>query len=218
MAKNYELIVFDWDGTLMDSAPAIVAAIQMAAADLGLHPPSEERARHVIGLGLHEALRYALPELEDGRHEALATRYRHHYLSRDSELRLFEGIDELVRGLSLAGHRLGVATGKSRLGLERALGASGLATLFDATRCADECHSKPHPQMLEELMEEIGVAAEATLMIGDTTHDIEMAHNAGVAAVAVGYGAHSRRDLEAKSPLACADTVDALSRWLRTNA
>jgi phosphoglycolate phosphatase len=218
MAKNFELIVFDWDGTLMDSAAAIVAAIQAAAVDLGLNPPDEERARHVIGLGLHEALRYALPELEEGRHEVLAARYRYHYLSHDDELALFEGIDDLVRDLAEAGHRLGVATGKSRLGLDRALGASGLRTMFDATRCADECHSKPHPQMLEELMQEVGVTADATLMIGDTTHDIDMAHNAGVAALAVGYGAHSRQDLEAKSPLACADTVRELSQWLRVNA
>ena len=218
MARSFELIVFDWDGTLMDSAAAIVAAIQAAAADLGLNPPTEARARHVIGLGLHEALRYALPELEEGRHEVLATRYRHHYLSRDHELSLFGGIEELLRDLSGAGFLLAVATGKSRQGLDRALGASGIAGLFDATRCADECHSKPHPQMLEELITEVGATAESTLMIGDTTHDIEMAHNAGVAALAVGYGAHSRRELEAKSPLACADTVEELSLWLRTNA
>lgn len=218
MARNYELIIFDWDGTLMDSAAAIVAAIQAAAADLDLKPPSEERARHVIGLGLHEALRYALPELEEGRHEALAARYRYHYLSRDHELMLFDGIAELLRELADAGYQLGVATGKSRLGLDRALGGSGLQTLFDATRCADECHSKPHPQMLEELMSELGVSAAATLMIGDTTHDVEMAHNAGVSALAVGYGAHSRQELEAKSPLAYAGSVGELAQWLRANA
>jgi len=217
MAHNFDLIVFDWDGTLMDSAAAIVAAIQAAAADLGLTPPSDARARHVIGLGLHEALRYALPELEEGQHEVLAARYRYHYLARDHELQLFDGIADLIQELTAAGYRLGIATGKSRLGLDRALGVSGLGPLFDATRCADECHSKPHPQMLEELMAELGVPAPATLMIGDTTHDIEMAHNAGVAALAVGYGAHARRDLEAMSPLACADTVGDLALWLRSN-
>jgi phosphoglycolate phosphatase len=218
MAKNYELIIFDWDGTLMDSAAAIVAAIQAAALDVGLRPPSEERARHVIGLGLHEALRYALPELEAERHEALAERYRYHYLARDHELKLFEGVAELLGELADAGYRLGVATGKSRLGLARALDSSGLQTFFDATRCADECHSKPHPQMLEELMAELGAAAPATLMIGDTTHDVEMAHNAGVPALAVGYGAHSRHELEARSPLAYAGSVGELAHWLRLNA
>jgi phosphoglycolate phosphatase len=218
MARNHELIVFDWDGTLMDSAAAIVASIQAAALDMGLSAPTDERARHVIGLGLHDALRYAVPELERGQHEEMADRYRYHYLSRDHDLTLFEGIAELVQELAGAGYLLGVATGKSRQGLERALEASRLRTLFHATRCADECHSKPHPQMLEELMQEFGVAPAATLMIGDTTHDIEMAHNAGVPALAVAYGAHPRRELEARSPMACTDTVSELVEWLRANA
>jgi phosphoglycolate phosphatase len=218
MARRYELIVFDWDGTLMDSAAAIVAAIQSAAADMGFTPPTEERARHVIGLGLHDALRYAVPELEDKRHEEMADRYRHHYLSRDHELSLFDGISDLLHGLAGTGYLLGVATGKSRKGLDRALSVSGLQTLFHASRCADECCSKPHPQMLEELMGEFAVAPEATLMIGDTTHDIEMAHNACVPALAVTYGAHSRRELEMQSPLGCAESVSELAAWLRANA
>jgi phosphoglycolate phosphatase len=218
MARNYELIVFDWDGTLMDSATAIVASIQAAAVDMGLAAPSDERARHVIGLGLHDALRYAVPELERGRHEEMADRYRYHYLLRDQELTLFEGIGELVRELAAAGYMLGVATGKSRQGLERALEVGRLQALFHGTRCGDECHSKPHPQMLEELMAEFGVTPDATLMIGDTTHDVEMAHNAGVSAVAVAYGAHPRQELESRSPLGCADTVSELAQWLRANA
>jgi phosphoglycolate phosphatase len=218
MARRYELIVFDWDGTLMDSAGAIVAAIQASALEMGLTPPTEDRARHVIGLGLHEALRYALPELEEGRHIELADRYRHYYLSRDHELTLFAGIEELVQELADAGYRLGVATGKSRKGLDRALEVGGLGRFFHATRCADECHSKPHPQMIEELMAEFGVMPTSTLMIGDTTHDIEMAHNAGVSALAVAYGAHPRRELEAQSPLGCADSVSELTEWLRAFA
>jgi phosphoglycolate phosphatase len=218
MPRRFELIVFDWDGTLMDSAAAIVAAIQSAAVALGMAPPSAERARHVIGLGLHDALRYAMPELAEERHVEAAEHYRRHYLSRDHELLLFDGVAELIRDLATDGYRLAVATGKSRLGLDRALAVSGLAAGFEATRCADECHSKPHPQMLEELMQELGVVPAATLMIGDTTHDIEMAHNAGVPAVAVTYGAHSRAALEATSPLACAASVDELSDWLRANA
>jgi len=218
MGKRFELIVFDWDGTLMDSAGAIVACIQSAAIGMGLAPPSEQRARHVIGLGLREALRYALPQLEEGRHAELADRYRRCYLSQDHQLKLFDGIFELLQELSEAKVPLGVATGKSRKGLDRAMEVSRLRPYFPATRCADECHSKPHPQMLEELMAEFGVPPEVTLMIGDTTHDIEMAHSAGAGALAVSYGAHSRRDLEAVAPLHCVDTVTELAEWLRLHA
>lgn len=215
MAKRFELIVFDWDGTLLDSAGAIVACIQAAAADVGMTPPSEERARHVIGLGLSEALRYALPELAAERHPELADRYRHHYLSRDHELPLFQGAAELVRSLAAEGYLLAVATGKSRKGLDRALAASGLGACFHASRCADECHSKPHPQMLEELMAELGVSPGLTLMIGDTTHDLQMARNAGVGALAVAYGAHPQEVLEQMSPLLCASSTAELADWLR---
>jgi phosphoglycolate phosphatase len=202
----------------MDSAGAIVACIQAAARDLGLEPPSEERARHVIGLGLGEALRHALPELEEERHHALAERYRHHYLAQDHALTLFEGAEELVRTLSAAGHLLAIATGKSRKGLDRALGHSGLGALFHATRCADECHSKPHPQMLEELMAEFGILPEATLMIGDTTHDLLMARNAGTAAVGVVFGAHPPQALATAAPLHLAESIEDLRAWLNANA
>ncbi|MBI4997730.1 MAG: HAD-IA family hydrolase [Rhodocyclales bacterium] len=215
MAKRFELIVFDWDGTLLDSAGAIVACIQAAAIDLGMAPPSEERARHVIGLGLGEALRHALPELGQDRHMELADRYRHHYLSRDHELPLFQGAAEMVRSLAADGYLLAVATGKSRKGLERAFATSGLRDYFHASRCADECHSKPHPQMLEELMAELGVPPGLTLMVGDTTHDLQMARNAGVGALAVAYGAHPRELLEELSPLLCAASTAELADWLR---
>ncbi len=218
MTRRYELIVFDWDGTLMDSAGAIAQSIQAAARDLGLAPPSDERARHIIGLGLVDALRYALPDLEEARYEAVAERYRHHYLARDHELELFAGVAALMETLAASGRWLGVATGKSRLGLERALAHSGLAACFHATRCADECHSKPHPQMLEELMAEFAVAPAATLMIGDTTHDLRMAQNAGVDAVAVSHGAHPRAILEAAAPRYCADSIADLRQWIAANA
>lgn len=217
MPKTFDLIVFDWDGTLMDSAAAIASAIRAAARDLGLEPPSDAQARHVIGLGLQDALAQALPQLEPRRYAEISERYRYHYLSQDRDLSLFTGIAELLAELSGAGHMLAVATGKSRLGLNRALEASGVGGFFQGTRCADECFSKPHPQMLEELMAEFGTRSEATLMIGDTTHDLQMARNAGVAALAVSYGAHPRRTLEAESPLLCADTVVDLAAWLRTN-
>ena len=218
MAKRFDLIVFDWDGTLMDSAATIASSVQAAARDLGLEPPSDERARHIIGLGLEDALRHAMPNLPGERYGELSDRYRHHYLSRDHELVLFAGVEALLEELLGAGHLLAVATGKSRLGLNRALEVSGLGPRFHATRCADECFSKPHPQMLEELMEEFGTVPEATLMIGDTSHDVQMAHNAGVPAVAVSYGAHPRSGLDALSPLQCLDSVPELAAWLKQNA
>ncbi|MCK9388475.1 MAG: HAD-IA family hydrolase [Sulfuritalea sp.] len=215
MGKRFELIVFDWDGTLMDSTGAIVASIKAAARDLGIPPPSDERASHIIGLGLIDALRHALPDLPTERYHDLAERYRHHYLSRDQDLLLFDGAVELIDELARAGYRLAVATGKSRKGLDRAFEVSGLGPRFHASRCADECQSKPHPQMLEELMAEFGVEPDATLMIGDTTHDLLMARNAGVAALGVAYGAHPRETLEAESPLYCAVDVAQLAAWLR---
>jgi phosphoglycolate phosphatase len=216
--KRYELIVFDWDGTLMDSAAMIVDSVQAAARDLGLEPPSDERARHIIGLGLGDALRHAMPDLPEDHYPELVERYRHHYLSRDHQLVLFAGADALIRQLSENGFRLGVATGKSRKGLDRALVHSGLGDLFHGTRCADECHSKPHPQMIEELMDEFAVLPAQTLMIGDTTHDLLMAHNAGVDAVAVSYGAHPTDVLATAVSLYCADSIADLSAWLKHNA
>lgn len=216
--KRYELIVFDWDGTLMDSAAMIVDSVQAAARDLGLVPPSEARARHIIGLGLDAALHYAMPDLPEDHYGDLVERYRHHYLSRDHQLTLFAGAAALVHRLADSGFRLGVATGKSRRGLDRALEHSGLGAYFHATRCADECHSKPHPQMLEELMAEFAVSPAQTLMIGDTTHDLLMAKNAGVDALGVSYGAHSLDALREAAPLYCATSVDSLANWLTENA
>lgn len=218
MAKRFDLIVFDWDGTLMDSAATIASSVQAAARDLGLEPPSDERARHIIGLGLDDALRYALPNLPHDHYAELAARYRHHYLSQDHELSLFTGVEEMLDALRGEGYWLAVATGKSRIGLNRALEVSGLGSYFHSTRCADECFSKPHPQMLEELLDEFGIASDGALMIGDTSHDLQMAHNARVSAVAVTYGAHPRSGLEALLPLGCVDTVEELTAWLKQNA
>lgn len=218
MAKRFELIVFDWDGTLMDSTGAIVASIQAAATDLGIEPPTDERASHIIGLGLIDALRHALPDLPSERYQDVALRYRQHYMARDHDLLLFDGAAALIEELTAAGHILAVATGKTRKGLDRAFEVSGLGPRFQSSRCADECHSKPHPQMLEELMDEFGVEPDATLMIGDTTHDLLMARNAGVAALGVAYGAHPREALEAEAPLYCAADIAELAAWLRQQA
>ena len=211
---KYELVVFDWDGTLLDSAGAIVQAIQSACRDLGVPIPDDASARHVIGLGLIDALRHAAPDLAPENYQAMVERYRHHYLSGDHQLALFPGVPEMLSRLKDAGHILTVATGKSRLGLERALDHSGLRSLFQASRCADECHSKPHPQMLEELMAEFGISAEATLMIGDTSHDLLMASNAGVDSLAVTYGAHPHDHLLEHKPKACLHSVRELDQWL----
>lgn len=218
MAKRYELIVFDWDGTLMDSASAIAGALQSACVDLAIEPPSDEQARHTIGLGWQDALRISVPQLPTSRYREFAARYGHHFLQHDQDLVMFDGIVELIRELGEAGFLLAVATGKSRKGLERAMRGSGLEASFQASRCADECHAKPHPQMLLELMAEFAVAPANTLMIGDTTHDVLMARNANVQALAVTYGAQPRAVLEAEQPLWCASNVAEMQAWLFQNA
>jgi len=214
MAKQFDLIVFDWDGTLMDSAGVIVASIQNAAQDLGIAAPSDAACRQIIGLGLSEALTQLFPELSEAEHPHLVERYRYHYLGQDAEIPLFAGADAIVRDLHGADYLLGVATGKSRKGLDRALDHTRLGPYFHATRCADECFSKPHPEMLHQLMEELGTVRERTLMIGDTSHDLQMASNAGVKALAVSYGAHDKNDLIAHGPLACVDDISGLKAWL----
>lgn len=217
MSVRFELIVFDWDGTLMDSAAAIVVAIQRACRDLDMPEPDNASARRVIGLGLRDALAQAVPELASERYAELAERYRYHYLSRDHELRLFDGTAEMVSELRARGHTLAIATGKTRSGLNRALAQSGLEGWFHASRCADECQSKPSPDMLLELMHLCDADPERTLMIGDTTHDLQMARNAGVTAVAVSYGAHPIELLVGEQPAALAGSTAHLARWLRQN-
>ena len=215
MAKKFELLVFDWDGTLQDSTQTIVHAIQAAASDLQLPIPPEAKARQIIGLGLSDALHYCLPSLKPEQTPQIIERYRHHYVAREHEIALFDGVMSMLDALKVAGFALAVATGKGRSGLNRALQQSALAPYFSATRCADECFSKPHPQMLHELMEELSVPAARTLMIGDTTHDLQLALNAGVSGLAVDYGAHTTEALCALQPLACLHSVAELAQWLQ---
>ena len=215
---RYELIVFDWDGTLIDSAGAIVASMQAACRDLGLPEPSRERASHVIGLGLRDSLAYVAPDLPESGYARMVERYRFHFLSRDAGLPLFDGAREMLEELESRGHVLAIATGKSDAGLQRALEQTGIGRHFAATRCADRTAPKPAPDMLRELMDELAGARESTLMVGDTTHDLEMAANAGVSAVAVAYGAHPREKLRPFAPLAVVDRPEELRRWLGLNA
>ena len=215
--RRFKLIVFDWDGTLADSTSIIAAAIQEALRDMGEAVPEERSARYVIGLGLFDALRSVAPQLAVDRHAELAAHYRKHYLSREDDIPLFEGAAALLEELELAGYYLAVATGKTRMGLDRVLVRNGLTTRFHATRCADEGFPKPHPDMLLHLMDRLGVEPHETLMIGDTTHDLELAHNAGASAVAVSYGAHDVEGLAKLSPLATVHSVAELREWLKEN-
>lgn len=212
--RRYDLIVFDWDGTLFDSTALIVRAIQAACRDLGAPVPSDEAAAHVIGLGLQDALQHAVPDLPVDLYPELGRRYRQHYFASHDQVTLFAGVPELLAGLRERNHWLAVATGKSRHGLDEALRISALGGLFDATRTADETRSKPHPQMLQELMREFGTDPERTLMIGDTTHDLQLAANAGTDAVAVAYGAHPPEQLGDLRPLTIAHSVPELQDWL----
>lgn len=216
--KQFDLIVFDWDGTLMDSTATIVKCIQAAARDLGMEVPSREAASHVIGLSLEQAMHTALPSLDPKHYPAVVERYRYHYLAQDQELVLFDGVPEMLADLAGQGYFLAVATGKSRAGLNRVLRAMDLVALFDATRCADETFSKPHPAMLLELTEELGQDMERTLMIGDTTHDLQMAVNAGAAGIGVRYGAHPEEQLRSLNPLFVADSTADLHAWLSEHA
>lgn len=218
MTKRYDLIVFDWDGTVMDSTAVIAGSIQAACRDLDLSVPSDEAARYVIGMGLIEALRHAVPDAHESMYEPLAARYRHHFLAEAASIPLFAEARETIMELHEQGYWLAVATGKNRNGLNRVLAISELGEYFHATRTADQTFSKPHPAMLLEIMDELGMSPERVLMVGDTTHDLQMAINAGVDAVGVTHGAHPAEQLRALNPLALLDSFIELRMWLKANA
>jgi phosphoglycolate phosphatase len=215
---RFDLIAFDWDGTLYDSTRLIVRCIQAAVVDVGGAKPSENDAAWVIGLGLAEALARAAPDVPKEKYAELGARYRYHYLQHQDDLVLFDGVLQMIDALRARGHKLAVATGKSRRGLNEALKTVALRDRFDASRTADETFGKPHPRMLLELMEELDVPAERTLMIGDTTHDLQLALNAGCASVGVSYGAHEPESFDALKPLFIAHSVASLEAWLLDNA
>jgi len=216
--RRYRFVVFDWDGTLADSTAIIAQALQQACRDVGEPEPHVDDARFVIGLGLADAVRHVAPRLPQERHRELAARYRHHYLERALSIPLFTGVREMLTEMNVTGHLLGVATGKSRAGLDHALDQQNLRHFFVATRCADEGFPKPHPGMLLDLMNQVGANPAETLMIGDTTHDLELARNAGVDALAVAYGAHPSEGLERERPLATLHSIAELRAWLLNNA
>ncbi|MCA3003306.1 MAG: HAD-IA family hydrolase [Rhodocyclaceae bacterium] len=215
---KYRLVVFDWDGTVMDSTSLIAECMQLAARDCDLSPPSTEAAKHIIGLGIRDSVRFLFPSLNDAGLDVFAERYRHHYVPRDGEVRLYKGIETVLHGLAHDERFLAVATGKPRRGLERAFDHCGLRHHFHYTRCADEGWPKPHPDMLEKLMAFTGVEAEQTLMIGDTIHDLNMAASAGCDGLGVSYGAHAPETLTTVPHRAVLHTVEELGNWLKQNA
>ena len=216
--RQFDLICFDWDGTLFDSTAIIVRSIQQAVLDVGGAKPTDEAASYVIGMALMPALAHAAPDVPKEKYPLLGERYRHHYLATQHDISLFDGVLPMLADLKGRHHWLTVATGKSRRGLDDVLASRQLHGIFDGSRTADETAGKPDPRMLHELMREFGADPERTLMIGDTTHDLQMARNAGVASVGVSYGAHEPHDFGALGPRYIAHSVADLDRWLADHA
>jgi phosphoglycolate phosphatase len=216
-SRNFDLIAFDWDGTLFDSTQIIVRCIQAAVKDVGGSVPTDEAAGYVIGLGLMQALAHAAPDVPQAKYPLLGERYRYHYQLHAHDLSLFDGVLPLLAALKARGHLLAVATGKSRHGLDEALQTVQIKGVFDASRTADKTAGKPNPKMLYELMAELGISPRRTLMVGDTTHDLQMALNAGCPSLGVSYGAHSPDAFAALGPLHVAHSVPDMHNWLLAN-
>ena len=217
-SRRFDLIAFDWDGTLFDSTQIIVRCIQAAVRDVGGTVPTDEAAAYVIGMALPQALAHAAPGLAPEKYPELGHRYRYHYLRLQDDLSLFPGVLAMLADLRSRGYLLAVATGKSRRGLNEALDSVALRGVFDASRTADETAGKPHPLMLHELMAELDVSPQRVLMVGDTTHDLQMALNADCAGVGVSYGAHPAQALAALQPLTIAESATQLHQWLQRMA
>jgi phosphoglycolate phosphatase len=218
LSRQFDLIAFDWDGTLFDSTAIITRCIQRAVVDVGGAMPSAHDASYVIGMGLMQALAHAAPDVPREKYPELGARYKYHYQLHQNDISLFDGILALLADLKASNHLLAVATGKSRRGLDDALRAVELQGVFDGSRTADETAGKPDPMMLRELMLEFGVTPTRVLMVGDTTHDLQMALNAGCPSVGVSYGAHESDAFDALKPLFVAHSVAELALWLARNA
>lgn len=212
--SQYQLIVFDWDGTLMDSTGHIVSCMRQAITKLELEPLDDSQISHIIGLGLTEAVQTLYPNGNTTLWSSLADCYRQTWLSNPEESPLFDNAIPLLQQLAEQNIFLGVATGKSRRGLDKVLNATGLGDLFIATRSADECHSKPHPQMILELMDFVGLHGSDTIMIGDTEFDLLMAKNAGADSLGITHGAHDENKLVACEPKAIVHDLHQVQHWL----
>jgi len=211
--QDIDLVIFDWDGTLVDSQANIVQCLQWMINDLNLPQRTESQLSNIIGLGLHEALNTLFPEHDTDAYQDMVDRYRYHFLSSDPSLP-FPGTEDVLSHLANNRYLLAVATGKGRRGLDKALDGTGFGQWFHTTRCADETRSKPHPQMLEEILDELGVEPQRAVMIGDTEYDLQMAKNAGVHAIGVSYGVHDVHRLQQCDPLLVIDEIRALLKWL----
>ncbi len=216
--REFDLICFDWDGTLFDSTGIITRCIQQAVVDVGGARPTDEAASYVIGMALMPALAHAAPDVPKDKYPLLGERYRHHYLAHQNDISLFDGVLPMLAELKVRHHWMAVATGKSRVGLDNVLATRDLKGIFDASRTADETAGKPDPRMLNELMRQFGTEPERTLMVGDTTHDLQMARNAGCASLGVSYGAHPPSEFEALGPRAVLHSAQALRQWLNEHA
>lgn len=213
---DYRLLVFDWDGTLMDSEGRIIASVRAACEAAGLAPPEDARIRNIIGLALREAWHRLYPGEPEDRLQQFIEEYRKHFFHGPHQpVALFEGAAETLQRLADAGYLMAVATGKSRRGLDREMRASGLDSVFHTSRCADEAPSKPAPQMLEYIIEELDVTPAETIMIGDTEYDLAMARAAGAHRIGVSYGAHEAERLLQFEPLTVIDTIEELPAWLQ---
>lgn len=212
----YRLVIFDWDGTLMDSAQKIANCIVRSAQDVGVEPPTIEQAKNIIGLGLGEAMQRLFPEQNELTRSKIVEAYKHNFVvADDTEQGLFEGVLDLLKMIEDSGALLAVATGKSRRGLDRILSELELEKQFVVTRCADETRSKPHPQMLHEILDFTAIDPAATVMIGDTSYDMEMASNAGVVPLGVSYGVHQADVLKQAGAVEVVQSVAELSTWLQ---
>ena len=210
------LFIFDWDGTLIDSTGKIIRCMQQAVADLGLEQRSDQQVRDIIGLGLPEAIRTLFPAIDEVTLIALRDCYSQHFIAADKmPCEFFPQVLTVLDCLRSDGHRLAVATGKSRRGLNRILANVQMDDYFDATRCADETQSKPHPLMLQQLLAQLQVERSQAVMVGDTDFDLQMAANAGIESIAVSYGAHSKERLIAQRPQCFIDSFEELLLWSR---
>ncbi len=219
MNKQFELYIFDWDGTLMDSVDHIVDSLSAAAADSNMDDLGHESYRNIIGLGLSEAFQALYPGASQKQQDALTERYRHHFFDTSKgKSTLFDGTDAMLSSLNAKGVKMAVATGKARRGLNRVFDETGYHSMFHSSRCADESGSKPDPTMLKEIMTELNIPVEKTLMIGDSTYDLQMANNAGVDCVAVSYGVHGCEQLNRHDPLVCCRDIFELNDWLHEHS